>query len=138
MNGLPWVRFDTTLPDNPKVLELLTMKDGYRAAFVYCCGLAYSGRHGTDGHIPGPALGRIHGRRCDAEKLVKVGLWDPAESGWWVQSWAEYQQLAETSERIREERRKAGRKGNCVRHHGPDCGCWQEEPGPNWRPRALP
>jgi hypothetical protein len=77
VNGLPWVRFDTTLPDNPKVLELLTMKDGYRAAFVYCCGLAYSGRHGTDGHIPGPALSRIHGRRLRRRKAREGGSLGP-------------------------------------------------------------
>lgn len=132
--GLPWIRFDTTLPDHPKILELLALKDGYRAAFVYVCALAYAGRHGTDGYIPGAALGRINGRKADATSLVAVGLFDPDEdSGWHVHNYAEYQQASEVTDEIREKRRRASRKGNCVRHHGEDCGCWKNPP----RPRAV-
>jgi hypothetical protein len=126
VSGLPWIRFDTTLPDHPKILDLLALKDGHRSAFVFCCSLAYAGRHGTNGFITGAALGRINGRRQDAENLVSVGLWDPdTDGGWHIHDYSEYQQTSEITEDIREKRRKASRKGNCVRHHGESCLCWQ-------------
>jgi hypothetical protein len=131
MSGLPWIRFDTTLPDNPKILELLDRRDGHRSAFVFCCALAYAGRHGTDGFIPGAALARINGRKGDATNLVAVGLWDPgADGGWHIHDYAEYQQTSDVTEKVRKAKRDASRKGNCVRHHGEHCGCWKlPEPG---------
>lgn len=129
--GLPWIRFDTTLPDHPKMLELLGLRDGHRSAFVFCCALAYAGRHGTDGYIPTAALPRINGRKLDTTNLVAVGLFDPDEnSGWHVHGYAEYQQVSETTDEIREKRRKASKKGNCVRHHGEQCGCWKHADPP--------
>lgn len=127
MAGLPWIRFDTTLPDHPKILALLDMKDGHRSAFVFCCALAYAGRHGTDGYIPAAALSRINGRKSDAASLVSVGLLDPEEGGggWFLHDYADYQQTTEVTEEIREKRRRASLKANCVRHHGDSCGCWR-------------
>jgi hypothetical protein len=131
MSGLPWIRFDTTLPDHPKVLELLGLKDGHRSAFVYCCALAYSGRHGTDGFIPAAALIRINGRRQDATNLVSVGLLDPDEDGGWhIHDYAEYQQTSDVTEEIRQRRHKASVKANCIRHHGETCGCWRGDDRP--------
>jgi hypothetical protein len=135
VSGLPWVRFDTDLPDNPKILRLISRRGGSGAAFVYCCGLAYAGRHGTDGFIPTAALTRVHGKRSDAAALVDVGLWDPSDEGWWIHGWDEYQQSSETSERIREDRQKASKKGNCARWHPPGCKCWATD---EFRPRAVP
>lgn len=124
--GLPWIRFDTTLPDHPKMLEVLGLKDGHRSAFVYCCALAYAGRHGTDGFIPSAALNRINGRRQDALNLVAVGLFDPdPNSGWHIHGYDEYQQTSETTDKVRDQKRRASLKGNCVRHHGEQCGCWE-------------
>jgi hypothetical protein len=75
--GLPWVRLDTAFPRNPKILALLEEKDGYRAALVWVCSLAYSGEQGTDGFVPRYALQHLHGRPADAEKLVIHSLWVP-------------------------------------------------------------
>lgn len=75
MGGLPWVRLDTTLPDHPKVLELLDGRDGFRGFTVYVCSVAYSGRHGTDGVLRRSALPAVHGRLADARRLVEVDLW---------------------------------------------------------------
>ena len=33
--GLPWIRLDTSMPDNPKILGLETVKDGHRAGFMW-------------------------------------------------------------------------------------------------------
>lgn len=125
MSGLPWIRFDTTLPDNPKILQLCSVKDGHRAAFVYCCGLAYAGKHGTDGFIPGEAIGRCNGKPADAARLVDVGLWRTAPGGWEIHGWSEYQQTNDSTARVRAAKKAGSAKGNCVRWHGDDCGCWQ-------------
>lgn len=107
MSTLAWVRLDTAMPRNQKVLILTGMRDGHRAAFVWLCGLAYSGEQGTDGFIPAPALPLIHGRPSDADRLVEVGLWHPHPGGWTVNDWAEYQQTNEETKRRTERARKA-------------------------------
>jgi hypothetical protein len=123
--GLPWIRFDTSLPDNPKILLLCSVKDGHRAAFVYCCGLAYVGKHGTDGFIPTEALTRLNGRTPDAARLVDVGLWRSLPGGWEVHGWSEYNPSTDSSARTRSAKKAGSVKGNCVRWHGEECGCWK-------------
>jgi hypothetical protein len=121
------VRLDATIPDNPKILELLDMRSGHVSAFVYVCGLAYAGKHGTDGFIPVNALSRIHGKRADADRLVEVGLWVTADKGWVVHGWDEYQQASETTEAVLAKKRTGAAKGNCKRWHGDDCRCWEQK-----------
>jgi hypothetical protein len=72
--GLPWVRLDTQMPTNPKVLDLV-------AAYAKLAGLKQNqtgdtvppnreergGQHGTDGFIPETALPFIHATRKDAD-----------------------------------------------------------------------
>jgi hypothetical protein len=106
MSGLPWIRFDTSLPDNPKILLLCSVKDGHRAAFVYCCSLAYAGKHGTDGFIPREALTRINGRTADADRLVDVDLWKPHPGGWDINGWSDKQESTDET-KARSERAKA-------------------------------
>src|SRR5690349_8084894 len=107
MSGLPWIRFDTSLPDNPKILDLVDMKDGRAAAFVYCCSLAYAGKHGTDGFIPRGALARINGRPSDAARLVDVRLWIELDGGWQINGWAERQESTDETQARRERAQKA-------------------------------
>ena len=133
MAGLPWVRFDTTLPDHPKILQLCSVKDGHRAAFVYCCGLAYAGKHGTDGFIPGEAIDRCNGKPADAARLVDVGLWRTVPGGWEIHGWTEYQQSNDSTARVRAAKKAGSTKGNCVRWHGKDCECWRENDHPSLR-----
>lgn len=123
--GLPWYRKDVGWMDDPKVLELLTMRDGFRAVVVWDASIAYSVRNGTDGVIRPAMLPRVHARRSDADRLVKVGLWDEHPEGWQVHGFLEYQQSALVTAQIRETKQRAAGKGNCVRWHGRDCGCWQ-------------
>ena len=126
MTGLPWVRLDTTFYENPKILALLADRDGWRAAVVYVSALAYAGGHGTDGLIAPYALSRVHGRRSDADRLVRHGLFKPDGDGWRIHDYESMQQTSETTAHIRADRQRASAKGNCIRHHGPDCGCWRQ------------
>jgi hypothetical protein len=107
VSGLPWIRFDTSLPDNPKILELVDMKDGPAAGFVYCCGLAYAGKHGTDGFIPRGALARINGKPSHAARLVEVRLWLEVPGGWQINGWDERQPSTEETRTRRERAQKA-------------------------------
>ena len=113
--GLPWVRLDTALPDNPKFLVLLGMKDGHRAGFVYCCALAYSGKQGLSGFITIEALPRVNGRKADADALVSVGLWTDTPGGWLINGWEEFQQSNDETEK----RRKRAQAAAQARWHKP-------------------
>jgi hypothetical protein len=69
-------------------------------------------------------LPHVHGRKVDADRLVKVGLLDEHPDGYVVHGFADYQQTSQVSDAIRASRAAAGRKGQCVRWHGKGCGCW--------------
>lgn len=105
--GLPWVRLDTQMPSNPKVLELVSRKQ-QAAAFAYVCSLAYAGMHGTDGYIPENALPFIHATKAVAAQLVAVGLWIPAPGGWDINGWDEFQVSDEAARKRRERAQKGG------------------------------
>lgn len=115
---LPWVRLDTSMPDNPKILALLETKNGHRAAFIYVCGLAYSGKHGTDGLLPSACLPRLNARRSDAELLVAHHFWVPVMDGWEINDWAEFQL---SNDETRARRSKAQKAAN-IRWHGHEGG----------------
>lgn len=102
--GLPWVRLDTSLRSNPKVLFLVSAKK-FQAAFGYVCGLTYAGEHGTDGFIPEAALPFLHMTKKEAAQLVEVNFWIVAPGGWDINGWAEFQvSNAETQERKKRSR----------------------------------
>jgi len=105
--GLPWVRLDTTMPDNPKILRLLDERDGHRAAFVWLCCLTYSGKHGTDGFIPRNAMPFVHGKAADFTRLVAVEALNTVPGGWEIPGWREFQESNEASERRREKAQRA-------------------------------
>ena len=88
--GLPWIRLDTSMFDHPKLLGLLESND-YRAVVVHIAGMAYCGKHGTDGFIPRGVLRRIEGRVSDAKRLCDEGLWTENGGGWDIKGWDEYQ-----------------------------------------------
>lgn len=102
--GLPWVRLETSLPTNPKVLALVEDK-AFQAITAYICGLSYCGAQGTAGFIPRAALPFLHARKTDAAKLVEVGLWIENAGGWDVNGWNDFQPTSEEI-RIRSEKAK--------------------------------
>jgi hypothetical protein len=111
--GLPWVRLDTSFPQNPKVLMLV--EDGkWRSIAAYIGGLAYSGQHGTAGFLPRSCLPYVHGTTRIADELVDVGLWIPCPGGWDVNGWAEFQPAGDEAEKRRSKAKHAAE----VRWHG--------------------
>lgn len=109
--GLPWIRLDTSMPDNPKILGLLTERDGHRSAFVWVCCLAYAGKHGTDGFIPRGAAPFVHGKSTDFARLVDVSALKVVAGGWEINGWAEFQESSEASQ----ERRIRAQKAAAIR-----------------------
>ena len=122
--AMSWVRLDTGLPDHPKILALIEAKK-HRAALVYVFGLAYSGRHESDGYVPRAALPFLHATAQDAQALVELRLWHHTEGGYQINDWDEYQPTSEASRMRQESLKRASRKGGCIKNHGPNCGCWR-------------
>ena len=109
--GLPWIRLDTSMPDNPKILGLLDERDGHRAAFVWVCCMAYAGKHGTDGFIPKTAARFVHGRSSDFAHLCAVSALKVVPGGWEIPNWDEFQVSDEAAKerRIRAQKAAAAR-----------------------------
>lgn len=105
MAGLKWIRIDTQMFENPKLLYLKEDKQ-HRAIVVHLEGMAYSGRHALAGFIPKAALRIIGATAADAARLVKAGLWDPSPGGWTVHDWGEYQLSADDMQTRRERAQK--------------------------------
>jgi hypothetical protein len=128
MAGLPWVRWDSSVPSHDKVLALLAdpSPKRWQAFTSFSCSVAWCGLQGTDGHVPVYALPVIHGTRATAALLVKHDLWQPDERGGWsMRNFLVRQEMSIVTETRAAAKRLGGIKGNCIRHHGEDCGCWQ-------------
>lgn len=125
--GLPWVRLDSNIASHDKILDLLGRKNGRGIAFSYLCCIAYGGLNDTDGHVPFAALPFVHATRADMATLVSVGLLTPTQRGWQVVNYGDRQQLSTTTQVIRTAQSVGAQKGNCIRHHGPECGCWRKD-----------
>lgn len=124
--GLQWVRLDSNIATHDKVLALLDMRDGHKAAWMYVCSLGHCGGHGTNGLVTFRSLPFIHGTKRLAEMLVEVSLWHPDPEGWRIPNWAVRQETTEVTDSKRKAQSAAAHKVNCVRWHGPDCHCWKE------------
>lgn len=106
MSGLKWIRLETSMFENPKLLYLQEDKQ-YRAIVAYLQGMCYSGRHGLAGFIPKAALRVIGAMASDAQRLVTEGLWSPAPGGWEINGWSEYQLANEEATKRSEKAKKA-------------------------------
>ena len=125
---LPWVRLDTNIALHDKMLHLLSdpSPKRWQAAASYMFALGWSGGTGTDGHVPKAALPFIHGTPATARLLVKYSLWEEAINGWQIHNYAERQELEVVAASKRAAQRAGAIKGNCIRYHGRDCGCWRQ------------
>jgi hypothetical protein len=127
--ALPWVRLDSNIASHDKILALVADPSSVRwqAFSSYVCSLGWSGGQGTDGYIPTYALQSVHGNAKTARLLVKYGLWDEAIGGFQIRNYATRQELAAVSAGKRAAQQVGAAKGNCIRWHGKDCGCWRNE-----------
>lgn len=106
MAGLKWIRLETTMFENPKLLYLKEDKQ-HRAIIVHLEAMCYSGRHNLAGYLPKAALRIIGATAQDATKLVAAGLWSPAPGGWQINDWDEYQLADDEAQKRSEKAQKA-------------------------------
>ena len=108
---LPWVRLDTAMPGNAKVLHLIeSHKEGRAAAFVWVCSIAYAGEQGTDGFISRSALARCNGTALHARLLVEHQFWKDEGIGWTIHDFNEYQMSTDETRKRSERARNAAFK----------------------------
>jgi hypothetical protein len=110
---LPWIRLDSTIYMNHKMLNLIGSKR-HKAVLAYLFGLAYSGGHELDGFVPTAALPFLHATVSDAAALVEAGLWEVSPGGWLINDWNEFQASSDEMRQRRERAQKAAQK----RWHG--------------------
>lgn len=99
-----WVKLHNGFPDHPKVALA-----GWKAAWLYVCGLTYCSRYLTDGLIPKAQVKRLTDMpkaEVEAARLVTVGLWLEHDQHYEVHDYLAFQTSAEKVEAERE----AGRK----------------------------
>src|SRR5262245_33254572 len=109
--ALPWVRLDTSMPGNQKVLHLIdSHKEGRAAAFVWVCSIAYSGEQGTDGFLSRWSLARGSGQAVHARLLVEHGFWKDEGIGWTSHDFNDYQPSTEETRQRSERARNAAFK----------------------------
>lgn len=113
---LIWVRMDTSIPDNPKVLRLIgAHKEGLAAVAVWACSIFYSGKHGTDGFIEKHALTRINGKPIHARLLVEHQFWKDEGIGWSIHDYADHNESNDETQ----QRSQRAREAALARWHGP-------------------
>lgn len=136
--AMPWIRVDSNLAGNHKVLALLEEKSGDHAVCVYIFGLGYAMNADTAGFIPRSAIGLFHGRQRDADLLVKVRLWIELPGGWQVNDWAEYQPSSAEAQ-ARSERAKRAAAARWGKREHPAADAPSNAPSiPRAVPRAMP
>jgi hypothetical protein len=133
---LAWVRLDSAIGMNDKILALIADKTfnetkRWKATTSYMVALGWCGQQETDGNVRREALSFVHGDPKTAEILVKHELWDVTETGWRIHNYGERQQLRATTQARSDASSVAGSIGACARHHVKDC--WQ-----NGKCRMIP
>ena len=121
--SLPWVRLETGLAHNPKILDLVARKK-HQAINLYVFSLGYSGQHGLDGYIPPEALPILHGTTIHARELVEASLWRPCGAGWEINGWVEFQRSSDENA-ARKARAKAAAELRWARKRGEESGAVQ-------------
>lgn len=120
---MPFLNLDDNFADHPKIDALSD------AAFrLHVSGLLYCSKHLTDGYIPATRAPRLSPTYKDEvmEELMHGRLWLPANYGYGIHDYLDWNrpraEIEEERERKRKQRSEAGKKGAAVRWHkeGPE------------------
>lgn len=113
---MPFLNLDDNFADHPKIDALDD------AAFrLHVSGLLYCSKHLTDGFIPTNRVGRLTPSYADQvlEELMHGRLWLPANGGYSIHDFLDWNrpraEVEEERERKRKQRSEAGRKGAAIR-----------------------
>jgi len=97
---MPWSRIDDDFYDHPKIVAA-----GPCGIALFVCGLSYCNRYLTDGFIPAAQVKRLIDVDDPlelAEHLVSVGLFEPADGGYQIHDYLDYNPSAAETKRQRE------------------------------------
>ena len=123
--GLPWARVDANISQHDKIVWLKHQRGGWKAISVYIFSVGWSVGHGTDGHIPEHMAPALDADKTTVGLLTVARLWEPNGNGWHIRNFSERQEMEWVTEAKKSAAKQASAKANCVRWHGPDCGCWK-------------
>lgn len=113
---MPFLNLDDNFADHPKVDGL---SDG--AFRLHVAGLCYASKHLTNGHIPADRAARLMPRykRQYLAELMERDLWRPADVGYSIHDYLDWNRSREQIEadraRIKKARSDAGKKGAASR-----------------------
>jgi hypothetical protein len=115
---MPWVRVDDAFYDHPKFVPLTAGAVG-----LWVIGLAYCNRNLTDGFIHRMAVVRLLPDAPDvtlghADELIRAGLWSPADDGFAVVDYLDYQPSAEEIKGSRDKARERMAAARSARKFG--------------------
>lgn len=82
---MSWIRLDDDFAYHPKIGAISD-----RALRVYIMSLCYASKFRTDGFISVGALQFVLGTDEIAAELVAAGLWEPADRGWVIHDYLDY------------------------------------------------
>lgn len=125
--GLPWFRVDSDFYHHDKVVWLKAQRGGWKALGVYLGSIGWSVSHETNGHIPEHMAKYLDADKSTVTLLLGARMWEPNGNGWHIRNFDNRQQTVATSDQRIAALTSASVKGNCIRWHGPDCGCWKDQ-----------
>lgn len=115
---MPFLNLDDNFADHPKVDAL---SDG--AFRLHVAGLCYASKHKTDGYVPAHRVSRLTRtyRPRHLAELMEARIWLPADGGYEIHDYLDWnrsrEQIEADQERIRKARSEAGKKGAKARWH---------------------
>lgn len=93
---MTWFKVDDGLAVHPKVLAAGNMAMGLWVRAGSWCAANL-----TDGHLPRTMIAPLDGRKRDADRLIKAGLWIETSGGYQFVDWSDWQP---TKEQVRADR----------------------------------
>ena len=125
--GLQWARIDANISHHDKIVWLKHQRGGWKAISVYVFSIGWAVGQGTDGRIPAHMAAALDADKQTITLLTGARLWEQNGDGWVIRNFAERQELEFVTEARRAASKLGATKGNCIRWHGPDCGCWRSK-----------
>lgn len=110
--GLPWVRIDSDISQNPSIVDMIEQhgQRGLAAAFVFVGSIGHCAAHNTDGVLRKSILPFVHGTPALARLLVEAGLWEQEGTGWRIPKYEGHQPTREVRESDAAARSAAAKK----------------------------
>ena len=119
---MPWFNVDDGAYDHPKILRLLSMRNGYKSFTLWALAGAWCMRHLTDGVVSDAIVKRLGFGSRDVRRLLEVGLWVRKDVGsdecFAFKNWLDYQRSADQVRLERSRNKEKKTKQRCRARSG--------------------